>query len=421
MRNKHRFTLFFLCAAWLLLLTACNKDGEEGDAPIQATVETLPRYEVVSQSTLKFSGKIAFGSSGNFDAHGFIWSDKNERPTLLDDQNNLGQISANATFSAEVSGLAYDKLYYFRSYAKKGDQVVLGEVFQASLGWRPRADFPGGTRRDGLIFTIGEKIYVGLGNATGPDAPTPKDLWEYDPQTDFWTQKASFPGLAREEPYSFVINGKLYVGGGMSLPGWNKDLYLYDPATDRWTQLDPKGDIPNPQPIIFGNGAFTLNGKGYVTLREKLYEYDPATNEWVFRARLPDPHPESFTALAFNGRGYILGGLKVANADAWEYDPFLLQWQAKASFPTGQRFEAIAFVWKNRIFFGTGATNSTFSTSVNDFWEFNPVANQWTRSSPMPGDRQGAFAAATPTRAFAGMGSKGTSKMLLDWWEFLGR
>ena len=50
-----------------------------------------------------------------------------------------------------------------------------------------------------------------------------------------WTQKASLPGNNREGAVSFTIGNKGYIATGYGL-GWLKDLWEYDPSSNSWTQ-----------------------------------------------------------------------------------------------------------------------------------------------------------------------------------------
>ena len=58
----------------------------------------------------------------------------------------------------------------------------------------------------------------------------------YDPQADAWTQVASM-SIARRGHASAVVDGKLYVFGGVS--GMEQELSsveVYDPASDSWAR-----------------------------------------------------------------------------------------------------------------------------------------------------------------------------------------
>ncbi|MBK8341838.1 MAG: hypothetical protein IPL12_00140 [Bacteroidetes bacterium] len=61
--------------------------------------------------------------------------------------------------------------------------------------WSTIASFGGGERERAIAFVIGSRAYVG----TGIDSANicKSDLWEYDPGTNSWTQKANVPGSGR--------------------------------------------------------------------------------------------------------------------------------------------------------------------------------------------------------------------------------
>ena len=59
-------------------------------------------------------------------------------------------------------------------------------------------------------FSVGGRGYLTTGYAILYGGNR-KDLWEYDPVTDGWTQRADLPGEARKEAVGFAINDKGYV------------------------------------------------------------------------------------------------------------------------------------------------------------------------------------------------------------------
>ena len=61
--------------------------------------------------------------------------------------------------------------------------------------WVQKPDFAGGGRIRAGGFSIGGKGYIIGGTSHGAE---PTDFWEYDTATNKWTQKAAFPGGARE-------------------------------------------------------------------------------------------------------------------------------------------------------------------------------------------------------------------------------
>ncbi|MEO6167460.1 MAG: MopE-related protein, partial [Chitinophagales bacterium] len=143
--------------------------------------------------------------------------------------------------------------------------------------WSQKADF-GGNKRSGAIgFSIANKGYIG----TGYSSPVYyKDFWEYDPSTNTWTQKADFGASARSDAVSFIIGNKGYVGTGRSgtFPNqvYYKDLWEYNPANNIWTQkMDFTGGTR------YGAVGFGIDNKGYLgtgsdgVYKKDFWEYTP--------------------------------------------------------------------------------------------------------------------------------------------------
>lgn len=55
------------------------------------------------------------------------------------------------------------------------------------------------------------------------------DLWEYDPVSDSWTQKASYAGSGREDPVGFSDGTSGYIGTGTNIFSEFGDFYQYTP------------------------------------------------------------------------------------------------------------------------------------------------------------------------------------------------
>lgn len=88
-----------------------------------------------------------------------------------------------------------------------------------------KATFPGPPRSAAVAFSVNERGYFG----TGFDGKEYyKDFWEYDPETNKWTQKTDFPGSARNDATAFGLSDKGYIGSGYD-GNYLKDFYVYDP------------------------------------------------------------------------------------------------------------------------------------------------------------------------------------------------
>lgn len=74
-------------------------------------------------------------------------------------------------------------------------------------------------------FAIGNKGYLATG---GMEIGT--ETWEYDSDTDLWTEKTSFEGSTRTKAVGFAIGSRGYVTTGMSsASGYYDDLWAFDP------------------------------------------------------------------------------------------------------------------------------------------------------------------------------------------------
>ncbi|HMP99674.1 MAG TPA: IPT/TIG domain-containing protein, partial [Cyclobacteriaceae bacterium] len=96
-----------------------------------------------------------------------------------------------------------------------GQSVTTEEIFTFNYqaAFTRLANFPGELRQHPVSFTIGNKSYMGLGTQNNLAL---NDLWEYDFETDTWTQKSDFPGTLRRFAKGFGFNGYGYVGFGIA-------------------------------------------------------------------------------------------------------------------------------------------------------------------------------------------------------------
>lgn len=251
--------------------------------------------------------------------------------------------------------------------------------------WASRNSFPEIVmgRQKGVAFSANGKGYMGLGIDLGKGADRmKKDLWEYDPVADNWTRKTDIPVAARQSAGCFVINNKAYIGGGYSiLPSvaYFKDLWEYDPAADKWTQ---KADLPVSNlidPIAFsgdGKGYFTCGINSYQNFSNATYEYDPITDTWLAKADFPGTKRYSGTAFVLDNIAYVGTGATTdsnnntatVSNDMYAYNIMTDTWEQKGLFPGVERWNAISAVINDKVYFGTGSVKMGLSAS-KDWWE----------------------------------------------------
>lgn len=236
----------------------------------------------------------------------------------------------------------------------------------------------GGTNGDGLergsatAFAIGNKGYVCLGQ--GQTVAYLGDLWEYDLETQAWTQKANFLGGPRKQAVSFVINGIAYVGTGQSSTGLKKDFYKYDPLLNSWTQLNDFQGTARRQAV-----GFELAGNGWVgtgddgVLKRDFWMYNPATDSWIQKTDFPGTARAGAVGWSTYPTAFIATGEDVNfeyKKDVWEYNFFANAWVQRTDLPGNGRKNAVAFVINDVAYVGTGFSG----IFEDDFYAYYGIA-----------------------------------------------
>lgn len=192
--------------------------------------------------------------------------------------------------------------------------------------WNARSPYPGELVQDATAFVINGKAYVGLGTYAGGIY---NELYQYDPGTDKWTRMKDYPDVHTAWAASFVIGGYAYVGTGGSgseIAECTANFYRYDPATDTWT---PRASFPGGPRFLAA--AFAIGNLGFVATGANAqgqnvadcWQYDPGSDHWTRKADFPGGATEE--TLGFSGAtaGYMLfdsGNTPTANA-LWEFQP----------------------------------------------------------------------------------------------------
>lgn len=234
---------------------------------------------------------------------------------------------------------------------------------------------------------IGPHIYV-LGGFVG--LAVPADVWRYDSVNTTWQPVAPMPKNGYHHASLVAANGKLYFvaaqnGGAFTPVG---DTFEYDPITDAW-----QGRKPSPIPRGAA-GAAVINGLIYVAggvtdtgITGSLAVYDPAANEWdIDRTPMPLAR-EHVAACALAGRLHIVGGRigGLNNQDAHDvYTPETDLWSTADSLPTPRSGIAAAVLAGRCHVFGGEQSSGTFNT--HEAWSHS---DGWVTYAPMLSPRHG--------------------------------
>jgi hypothetical protein len=180
------------------------------------------------------------------------------------------------------------------------------------------------------------------------------------------TAWASGPALpdTRSYQFHFIIDGNLYVGGGVS--GYNNhgDVWRIGSANELWESV-----ASLPVPLAYANGV-SLNGYGYVlgggywddieeryVFSDAVYRYNPETNQWAQVSTFPGGGRQKAIAGVQDGLIYFGGGSASGfNGDWWSFNPTTNTWVQIFENLFEIRFDlgARSFSANNRVYFGFG-------------------------------------------------------------------
>ena len=229
--------------------------------------------------------------------------------------------------------------------------------------------------------------------------------------------KAVPAGVARQELYPEVLDGRIYVAGGLLSPntGYSAHFEAYDPTKDQWVRL---ATLPQARHhialvaadgLIYAIGGFS-GGFPNWQAQSDVFVYQPGDDRWHRGVPLTQPRAEGIAA-AVKGKLYLVGGripgIPAAahfndHADtllAEVFDPSTQRWSPIANAPTPRNSAASAVI-DGKIYVVGGRQalkqpdGSLRQVNVATLEVYDPSANRWTTRAPMP-QAQGGLAAST--------------------------
>ncbi len=250
-------------------------------------------------------------------------------------------------------------------------------------------------------------------------------------------------GVARQELYPEVLDGKIYVAGGLLSPntGYSAHFESWDPAQARWTRLATLPEARHHIALaaangrLWGIGGFS-GGFPNWRARSSVFWYEPAVDRWHKGPDLPQPRAEGVAA-AVLGKVYLIGGRVPAVAGASHFndhqdtaavevlDPASGRWSRLPDAPTARNSAASAVI-DGRIYVVGGrsarkqADGTLSQINVSTLEVFDPVSNTWTTRKPMPQARGGLAAAAHRGKLYVFGGEQWVpeQKVFADSWVY---
>lgn len=224
--------------------------------------------------------------------------------------------------------------------------------------------------------------------------------------TPIWTKAAPLT-IARQELYPEVLDGKIYVVGGLLSPAteFTSHFEFYDPVKDAWTNLKPLPEARHHITLsavkekLYGIGAFT---GGFPDLRAQptMFIHDPVSNTWTKGVDLPSARAEGVSATV-DDKIYLIGGRVRATESARHFnnhtdsirneafDPATRKWSKRADAPT-PRNSAAAAVFDGKIYvvggrgFSKNPDGTARQVNLPNLEVYDPRTDRWETRAPMP-------------------------------------
>jgi N-acetylneuraminic acid mutarotase len=228
--------------------------------------------------------------------------------------------------------------------------------------WQRQNDFhhPGDITLNKILpFSLqyNNQAYIVLKNNTSVE------IWRYNDETDTWYLLTYYPGKAIEQLTCFILNGKLFLGGGSRYFSGNLDensyydFWEYNFETKKWAK---KNDIPIKRFGMEGNLACcTQDNKVFVfSYANELWQYNPEQDSWSRKMKFPGPTRIISNLIEKNNKLYLIGGSysnygSYGLKDCWEYTINSNSWEMVAFMPQLYSY-GIAFTYNDQIYTGLG-------------------------------------------------------------------
>ena len=207
-----------------------------------------PRYH---PAFIQLDDKIYVGL-GNNPANMDDWWEYNILTDTWSQKDDLPGPSRHHPYYFGIDGIAYVGLGHGNSV--NGNLSIYNDFYQFDPGtdeWTQLNDFPGEGRVAGTQFDYNGKGYVLSGDGDDHSFMDEGEFWEYETQSDEWTQLTSHPGSSRWAPGNFVIDNYVYLMCGLSTIQLESDMMRFElePA------LTSVGDIVAESIDVFPNPA----------------------------------------------------------------------------------------------------------------------------------------------------------------------
>ena len=216
---------------------------------------------------------------------------------------------------------------------------------------------------DGIIYLVG-------GTGAGMPGTLLLPVAAYNPRTDTWTNGAPMP-TGRASLAACAVDGIIYaIGGALNTTTQTAAVEAYDPKSNHWTS---KRSMPQAR---WFPTASVVNGLIYVFHGTDVFAYDPKTDSWTTKTNHFSPYSWGLMSAEVEGTIYLLGGFTQDWSDgndfALAYDPSLGQFSALRKMPR-KRATAACGAIGGKIYLAAGASKEPLVNTNAVFYKILDV------------------------------------------------
>lgn len=209
-------------------------------------------------------------------------------------------------------------------------------------------------------------------------------------------------------PNAAALNGIVYVVGGAQGGGSYTaigDTWSWNPATEAaWSVRQPMPPGTERAASVAGvieGSIYVAGGLRNAAAVTDVSYFDPIANTWYAALPLPQPRDHACGGV-IGGRLYVIGGRNINPgapfANVFELTP-RVGWVERAPMPTARSGAACGVIGDRIIVAGGEGNTAAGSGGVFPQVEaYIPAANRWETLTPMPTPRHGAAAAVSNDR-----------------------
>lgn len=210
-----------------------------------------------------------------------------------------------------------------------------------------------------------------------------------------WSTVTAAP-IPRNEGMSAVVNGKMYVFGGVDSQGPILRSDVYTPGSNSWSRLpDLPKRITHAQPVVDGQyvwlvGGYVGTGNGWEQLwaTREVWRFDTVSQKWSAMAQLPTARGSGASVLLGRNLHYFGGG-DSSRRDVSEHyvlnlDDTSAGWSQRAAMPNARTHLAGAVIGGRIYAIGGqhGVDNAAVCQTEVDVYDL--ATNKWTKVGSMP-------------------------------------